>query len=52
MKICHMEAMKEIRALEEQKNMLIEDEARKSTVSYKEGEKSIPTDYSYVETRA
>ena len=51
MKVCHMEAMKEIRALEEAKRLLISNEQDRYTVSYKEGETRIPADYSYRETR-
>lgn len=51
MKVCHMEAMKEIRNLEQEKEMLIENEERRNTVSYKEGEAPVDTGYSYDATR-
>ncbi len=51
MKVCHMEAMKEIKALEEQKEMLLETEMDRFRVSYKEGEARVDTGYSYAETR-
>ena len=51
MNICHMEAMKEIRALEERKELLLSGECERSRVSYKEGEKKVDTGYSYRETR-
>ena len=51
MKICHMEAMKEIRALEEKKDMLLAYELERSRVSYKEGEARVDTGYSYEKTR-
>lgn len=51
MKICHMEAMKEIRLLEEKKNKVINDEISGCTVSYKEGEEKVNTGYSYDVTR-
>ncbi len=52
MKICHMEAMKEIRALEEKKNMHISNETFRCHVSYKEGEEKVDTGYSFEDTRA
>ena len=51
MKVCHMEAMKEIRALEDKKDMLIMTEQTRCLVSYKEGEEKVDTGYSYEETR-
>ena len=51
MNICHMEAMKEIRALEEKKELLLSNESERSRVSYKEGERKVDTGYSYRETR-
>ena len=51
MKVCHMEAMKEIRLLEEQKNMLLHEECERFRVSYKEGETRMDTGYCYQETR-
>jgi hypothetical protein len=46
-----MEAMKEIKNLEEEKMMIIMNERDRRTVSYKEGEKPLDTGYSYVKTR-
>ena len=51
MKVCHMEAMKEIRLLEEKKQMLLERECERFRVSYKEGERKVDTGYSYRKTR-
>ena len=51
MKVCHMEAMKEIRILEEQKELLLRNEMERCTVSYKEGEKKVSTGYSFAQTR-
>ena len=51
MKICHMEAMKEIKALEEEKERILERESDTSTVSYKETETKVLNGYSYTETR-
>lgn len=51
MKVCHMEAMKEIRTLEEQKELIIGNEISSYVVSYKEGEKKVDTGYSYSQTR-
>lgn len=51
MKVCHMEAMKEIRLLEEQKQLVLEKEEEGFRVSYKEGESKVDTGYSYRETR-
>ena len=51
MKVCHMEAMKEIRLLEEEKQMLLEKECERFRVSYKEGERKVDTGYSYQGTR-
>ena len=52
MKVCHMEAMKEIKALEEEKSQLLQHEDDRCTVSYKENEKKVETSYSYESTRA
>ena len=52
MKVCHMEAMKEIRALEEEKDLCLINESERSRVSYKEGEQKVNTGYCYTETRA
>lgn len=51
MKVCHMEAMKEIRLLEEEKAILLEKECERFRVSYKEGESKVDTGYSYQSTR-
>lgn len=51
MKVCHMEAMKEVRLLEEKKEMLLERECERFRVSYKEGECKVDTGYSYRKTR-
>ena len=51
MKVCHMEAMKEIRALEEEKDLCLINEQERSRVSYKEGENKVNTGYDYTETR-
>ena len=51
MNVCHMEAMKEIRALEEKKAMLLSSETEGFRVSYKEGESKVDTGYSYEDTR-
>ncbi len=46
-----MEAMKEIKALEEEKHILLENEERRNKISYKEGEEKVETGYSYADTR-
>lgn len=51
MKVCHMEAMKEIRALEEKKAALHNEEYASYRISYREDEEKIGTDYSYETTR-
>ena len=51
MLVCHMEAMKEIRALEDEKEMILDNECERHVVSYKEGEQKVDTGYSYEETR-
>jgi hypothetical protein len=51
MKVCHMEAMKEVRLLEEKKEMLLERECERFRVSYKEGERKLENGYSYRGTR-
>ena len=51
MKICHMEAMKEIKSLEEEKSNILTSERISNKISYKEGEAKVDTDYSYAETR-
>lgn len=51
MKICHMEAMKEIKALEEDKSLILDNERISNKVSYKEGEAKVDTGYSYSDTR-
>lgn len=52
MKICHMEAMKIVKELEQQKNILIADEDNRCTVSYREDEEKVVLNYNYDETRA
>lgn len=51
MKICHMEAMKEIKALEEEKTIILDNERISNKISYKEGEDKVDTGYSYEQTR-
>lgn len=51
MKVCHSEAMKKIKELEEQKNLLVYYENNRCTVSYKEGEEKTPSKYDYAKTR-
>lgn len=51
MKICNSEAMKLIREYEDQKRILLADENRNCTMSYKENEKKLETDYDYNKTR-
>lgn len=51
MKLCHSEAIKAIKNLEEQKRNLIYTEDNRSTVSYKEGEQKVISKYNYLETR-
>ena len=51
MKICHMEAMKEIKALEEEKTVILQNERLSNKISYKEGEDKVDTGYSYENTR-
>ena len=51
MKVCHAEAMKKIKELEEQKKLLLYNESKRCVVSYKEGEEKTPTAYDYAKTR-
>lgn len=51
MKVCIAEAMKRIKDLEEEKELLVYGENRRSTVSYKEGEEKVLPDYNYQNTR-
>lgn len=51
MKVCNSEAMKKVKALEEELNKLRFSEAQNSMISYKEGEKKIKVDYDYSKTR-
>lgn len=51
MKVCNSEAMKKVKALEEELNKLRFYEAQNSMISYKEGEKKIKVDYDYSKTR-
>lgn len=52
MKVCHTQAIKMIKELEEQKSRLIMKEDEVCIISYKEGETKIPTDYDYKKMRA
>ncbi|MDE6407152.1 MAG: hypothetical protein K2K48_01795 [Anaeroplasmataceae bacterium] len=51
MKVCNSEAMKYIKELERQKDILLYTENNRSTVSYKEGEVKQPSKYDYEATR-
>lgn len=51
MKMCHSEAMKLIKELEEKKRLAVYNEESRSRVSYKEGEAMKPTKYDYAATR-
>ena len=51
MKVCIAEAMKLIKDLEEEKEILVYGENRRCTVSYKEGEEKVLPDYNYQTTR-
>ena len=51
MKICHIQAMKQIKELEAQKKALIDFEDNNCTVSYKEGEIKTTSSYDYARTR-
>ena len=51
MKVCNSEAMKKVKALEEELNKLRFNETQNSMISYKEGEKKIKVDYDYPKTR-
>lgn len=51
MKVCNSEAMKLIKELETQKNLIIFTETNKSRISYKEGEEKQRTKYDYENTR-
>lgn len=51
MKICHMQAMKQIKELEAQKKALIDFEDNNCQVSYKEDEIKTMSDYDYAKTR-
>ena len=51
MKVCHMQAMKEVKLLEEQKRQMLERECERFRVSYKEGEQRLDNGYSYRKTR-
>lgn len=52
MKICHMEAMKMIKELEQQKENLITVEDTCCTISYREDEEKVKLNYNYDVTRA
>ncbi len=51
MKVCHSEAMKLIKELEEKKRLAVYTETSRSRVSYKEGEEAVPSKYDYAATR-
>jgi hypothetical protein len=51
MKVCHSEAMKMVKTLEEKKKLVIFTESNRSRVSYKEGEEKTVTKYDYAATR-
>ena len=52
MMVCTAEAMKMIKILENEKNLLINKEDESSSISYKEGEEKIAGDYDYEKTRS
>lgn len=52
MKVCHKEAMKRVKELEDKKTRLINFEELSNFVAYKDGETAPKSDYSYSETRA
>ena len=51
MKICHTQAMKQIKELEAQKEALIDFEDDNCVLSYKEGEAKTVSSYDYAKTR-
>ena len=51
MKICHTQAMKQIKELEAQKKALIDFEDDNCVLSYKEGEAKTVSSYDYAKTR-
>ncbi|MCM1130246.1 MAG: hypothetical protein NC310_00090 [Roseburia sp.] len=51
MKVCNSEAMKYIKELERQKDILLYTENNRSTISYKEGEVKQASKYDYEATR-
>ena len=51
MKVCHMQAMKEVKLSEEKKQQLLERERERFRVSYKEDEQKLDNGYSYRSTR-
>lgn len=51
MKMCNSEAMKAVKELEQKKKNILYTEDSRSTVSYKEGEKKVTTNYDYAATR-
>lgn len=51
MKVCHTEAMKQIKELEIQKKTLLYNEDARCTVSYREGEDKLSANYDYAQTR-
>ena len=51
MKVCNSEAMKYVKELESQKDLIVFTETNRSRVSYREGEEKRPTKYDYADTR-
>lgn len=51
MKICHSEALKLVKELEERRSALVAAEDRRSRIMYKEGEEKRAAKYDYVQTR-
>lgn len=51
MKMCHSEAMKAVKDLEEKRQLIIYNENNRSRISYKENEEKVINSYDYAETR-
>lgn len=51
MKVCHKEAMKRVKELEDKKERIINSENLLSSVTYKDGETPPKSEYSYSQTR-
>ncbi len=51
MKVCHKEAMKAVKELEQQKAYLLRSENRLCSVTFKDGEEKPSSDYNYKATR-